>query len=523
MAGIFRITLGEQVVGTAPQSPYSPQLCIVLPSSVAASEVPLWEDMGNTTIGIRVPATLTPWLKAALAVALGENLLSTVALSGFAIAAAVIVLAMRKAPPVSTCPLAIAFTSTRWWPHFQSALAAMRAEQLAASPDEVENDPPSTVSFTLVELDLIFHGGSIAGPWGQWAVLGGGSEAEPEGEAGGVTTDGEPVHEQAPEQDDEVTQATLWAAQDVAGPSQAAGGSNIVLPPVATQQALAERKDEFVVFGREEVDLFGQVSDARKKARATVSVAVAPPEMKWQPRDGAPTASKPVAAAYAREQTALGGLASATRKRPCPEPEVNASQMTLMNARAAPARRHARSQGDAMVEETIIGFGIMQASGDELERAMITMRQSQAFLAARLAERDSASSSRASGSGSASGASQTGSTSLMRNFTQTKTERNKARRKDKDQDDEAGEDAGGQGEALRFCARLPLDHGGQEAAALLPPCRTYSTTRCLTDPHNLSKIKSEQSVGAGKGKKEGKEKDGADGSSGRPNGQAPKR
>ena len=441
--------------------------------------------MGSITVCISVPATLAPWLKAARAVAAGEILFSTVALSAFAVAAAAIVLALEKAPATSTC--GIVFTSTRWWPHFQNALTALRAEQQAAPADDFEDNPPSAVCFTLVELDCIFHGGSIAGPWGQWAVLGRGLTAEPEGEVGGASSEGEPADEQTPEQDHQVSQATPWAPLDAAVFLQAAGVDSSVFPSAATQQELAEQAARRAVSGPREVDPFGQVSAARKEERATASDAVQP---KRRPRGSVPIAPRSVTAAPVQEQTAPGGLASATRKRSLTEPELNAGQMMLAQARREP--QHPRSQGDATVEETTAEFGMMEASSDEINRTMVAMRRNPAFFAASLAKRDSAPSSCASGSGSADGVAQTGSAFLMRNLNQTKTERNKVRSRDEGKDHEEGEDAGGQGK-------------GRKAAS------------------NFNKRQREQSKGAGKGREKGKDKERGEGSSGQHNGRAPRR
>jgi len=260
----------------------------------------------------------------------------------------------------------------------------------------------------------------------------------------------------------------------------------------------------------------------------------------------------------------------------------------------------AASSADAVIEETVAEFGTVEEDGgDELRQALVTMTKNQSLLTALLMEKESASSSMASGSGGADAVSLKGPALLMR------------RRRNFVEDPDKGwhalncrfrelmnvEEIGGMeqpwsadqygkehvpwdnhklakrgyfimsklhhalrhdrvslargivAQGLKFFERIPLDHGGQEAATLLLPWEDIQGydgrapaihlqdpfhgliepeeaalgMRYLTDIHNFNKIKSERSKGTGKGKKEGKEKDGADGSSGRPNGQAPKR
>ena len=104
-------------------------------------------------------------------------------------------------------------------------------------------------------------------------------------------------------------------------------------------------------------------------------------------------------------------------------------------------------------------------------------------------------------------------------------------------------------QGLKFFERIPLDHGGQEAATLLLPWEEIQGSdskapsihlqdpfaglieaeeaalgmRYLTDIHNFNKMKAEGSKGGGKGKDKGKDKDGGDRSNGQNGGRAPKK
>ena len=132
-----------------------------------------------------------------------------------------------------------------------------------------------------------------------------------------------------------------------------------------------------------------------------------------------------------------------------------------------------------MLEGTSPESGALAASGNELKRAMLTMRQSRAFLTARPGEKASASSSRAGGSGSAEGVSLT-------------------------EDEIAGEGAGGPGKGRPVHLQKPF-HG------LIEPDEAALGMRHLTDIHNFNEMKAGRAKGSRKGKDKGKDKDGESG------------
>ena len=157
-----------------------PQLCIASPSSAKVLITPRWGSIGDSTIVIQMSLKLVPWVQAALAVVVGENLCSSVALSGFAVAAAAIVMALRSAPPLSSSSVGIAFTSARWWPHFEKAQIALQAELDNMDQTNPGSDATKEVRFTLDELNLIFYGGSMGGAWGHWTVVARAADGQPE-------------------------------------------------------------------------------------------------------------------------------------------------------------------------------------------------------------------------------------------------------------------------------------------------------------------------------------------------------
>ena len=73
MAWVVQTPLGEEEVTTAFADPGYAQLALVLPSGVAVPAVPLWEDTGNGTLAILVPASLAPWLEAELVVVASQE------------------------------------------------------------------------------------------------------------------------------------------------------------------------------------------------------------------------------------------------------------------------------------------------------------------------------------------------------------------------------------------------------------------------------------------------------------------
>ena len=120
MAWVVQTVLGEEEVTTALADPCYSQLALVLPSAVAVPVVPLWEDTGNGTLAVLVPAALAPWLEAELVVVASADDQANEAASGFCVAACAVVLSLVKSPPMlSKAPPGCSFTNNGSWPHYQ--------------------------------------------------------------------------------------------------------------------------------------------------------------------------------------------------------------------------------------------------------------------------------------------------------------------------------------------------------------------------------------------------------------------